>query len=304
MRLRLYHCLTLVTCLWLSSQTCYSAAPVEIPISTMVVRYHDAGEADIHNAFQFEIIRLALEVTRAEFGNYSLQPYTAAPTAKRQAILLGEGTLMNVQWASPGTPIAQGDVIPVPIDIMQGLMGFRVCMLDRRHLADFAKVQTLADLRQFTVGQGQDWTDTLIYTHNKIPVLEAPGLANLFPILASGRFDCLALGIHEIGLKYRNEQAKYPHLAIEPTLLIYYEFPTYLYVSKRDPRLAERMTLGLHKLQSSDEFDQLFSRYFAQEMIPLRLHERTIICLKSPYLPQESQCNAPIALPKISAAAR
>jgi ABC-type amino acid transport substrate-binding protein len=298
MMFRLHYLFAL--CLWLYSHTSQSVepSPVATAPSTMIIRYHNAGEADIHNGFQFELIRQALEVTRAEFGDYLIHPYNAAPTAKRQAILLGEGTLMNMQWASPGTPIAQGDVIQVPVDIMQGLMGFRVCLLNRHQLANFAEVKNLADLRKFTIGQGQDWTDKLVYLHNKIPLVEAPGLENLFPFLASGRVDCLALGIHEIGFKYRHKQTKYPELSIEPNVLLYYDFPTYLYISKHDPQLAERMTQGLQKLEASGAYGKLFAQYFAQDIAPLRLHERTIICLKSPYLSQESQCNTPVTLPK------
>ena len=297
MTLRLYYLLAL--CLWLFSHASVGAesSAAAIAPSVMVVRYHDAGDADKHNGFQFELIRQALEISRPEFGDYIIRPYSTAPTAKRQAILLGEGKLMNIQWASPGTPIAQGDVIQVPGDIMQGAMGFRVCLLNRHQLANFAAVKNLADLRNFTIGQGQDWTDKLIYIHNNIPLVEAPGLGNLFPFLASGRVDCLALGIHEIGFKYRQEKTKYPQLSIEPSLLLYYEFPTYLYVSKRDPLLAERITLGLRKLQASGAYEKLFAQYFARDIVPLHLHERTIICLKSPYLPQASQCNSPVTLP-------
>lgn len=297
MMLRLHY--FLVPCLWLYAHIAQSA---ELPSaasasSAMIVRYHDAGNTDKHNAFQFELIHQALEISRPEFGDYLIRPYSTAPTAKRQAILLGEGTLLNMQWASPGTPIAQGDVIQVPMDIMQGMMGFRVCVLNQHQLANFAAIKNLADLRKFTIGQGQDWTDKLIYAHNNIPLVEAPGLENLFPFLASGRVDCLALGIHEIGFKYRHEHAKYPQLSIEPNLLLYYDFPTYLYVSKREPLLAERMTLGLRKLQASGAYGKLFAQYFTQDIAPLHLHKRTIICLKSPYIPQESQCNSPIAPP-------
>lgn len=261
----------------------------------MIVRYQNSGQYDAHNAFQFELIHMALDITRAEFGDHQIKPYTSANTAKRQAILLAEGKLMNMHWASPGTPIAQQtEVIQVPFNILQGLLGYRICLINQESRAQFATIDNLNDLRQIRIGQGQDWTDTRIYHHNQIPVMEAPGLENLFPILASDRFDCLALGLNEVQFKYRQEKQRFKRLMIEPHLLLYYDFPTYLYVSRSEPRLAERMTRGLQLLETSGAFSRLFNHYFAADLAQLNLDKRKIICLKSPYLAQTSQCETPI----------
>lgn len=265
-----------------------------------VVRYHLTPDFEHHNQYQFDLVARALEVTRAEFGDYRIEPYGEAPTAKRQAILLSEGRLMNMQWASPGTPIAEANVITVPIDILQGMLGFRVCLINRARQAEFAAISKLSELRRIKVGQGLDWTDTLIYQHNKIPVLGANKLSYLFPMLASNRFDCLALGINEAAIKYAEEQNAFPQLAIERNLLIYYAFPTYIYVSKQTPQLAARLELGLVRLQQSGEFERRLSDYFGRHLAPLQLAQRKIICLQSPYLPQENQCRAPITLPALA----
>lgn len=265
----------------------------------MIVRYHNSGQYDKHNAFQFELIHMALDITRAEFGDYQVKPYTSANTAKRQAILLAEGKLMNMHWASPGTPIAQqAEVIQIPLNILQGLLGYRICLINQESLAQFAAINNLTDLHHIRIGQGQDWTDTRVYHHNQVPVVEAPGLENLFPILASDRFDCLALGLNEVQFKYRLEKKRFKRLTIEPHLLLYYDFPTYLYVSRAEPLLAERMTRGLQQLEASGEFYRLFNQYFAADLAQLNLDKRKIICLKSPYLAQASQCETQVKLPR------
>lgn len=268
--------------------------------SPMVVSYHRDDANDTQNRYQFDLIEMALEITRAEFGDYVLRPYSGAPTAKRQSILLSQGKLMNIQWASPGTPIAQADVTVIPVNILHGLLGLRLCLVNREQLPRFANIHSLDDLRQIRIGQGQDWTDTLIYKLNGVPLLEAVGLPQLFPILATRRFDCLALGANELLVKYAEQQETYPEMVIEPGLLLYYDFPTYLYVSRRHPQLAERITLGLQKLQASGADEQLFWRYFARKLAPLNLDKRRIICLKSPYLPAEEQCREPIILPALT----
>jgi len=283
--------------LWACGQYGQCADPTSSP---MVVRYHNSSGVDTHNAYQFELIRLALEHTKTDYGDYLIQPYSAAPTAKRQAILLSEGNLMNIQWASPGTPISGAEVIPIPVNILRGLLGLRICLINREQLPRFAKIQSLDDLRQIKIGQGQDWTDTLIYQLNQIPLFESTGLLQLFPILTTRRIDCLPLGANEIGVKYAEQHRQHPDMVIEPNLLLYYDFPTYLYVSKRHPRLAERIAAGLQIMRSSGEYDQLFWRHFAAQLRPLNLGQRRVICLKSPYLPEANQCKEPLQLPDFS----
>lgn len=290
-----FYCL-LALALWSLKQPAHCADPSS---SQMVVRYHNSSGVDTHNAYQFELIRLTLEHTKTEYGDYLIQPYSAAPTAKRQAILLNEGRLMNIQWASPGTPIAKADVIAIPINILRGLLGLRICLINREQLPRFANIQSLDDLRQIKIGQGQDWTDTLIYQHNQIPLFESTGLLPLFPILATQRIDCLPLGANEISMKYEELRQRHPNMVIEPSLLLYYHFPTYLYVSKRHPRLAERIAAGLQIMQTSGEYDRLFWRYFAHHLSQLNLSQRRVICLHSPYLEDENQCKNPVRLPDL-----
>lgn len=274
--------------------------PANVASAPMIVSYHRSNANDTQNRYQFELIEQALEVTRAEFGDYLLRPYAGAPTAKRQAILISEGQLMNIQWASPGTPIAEAEVIAIPVNILRGLLGIRLCLINREQLPRFAEIQSLEDLRKIKIGQGQDWTDTLIYELNGIPLLESSGLQQLFPILASHRFDCLALGANEIQVKYIEQQAQYPNMVIEPELLLYYHFPTYFYVSERHPLLAARIEKGLQQLQESGAFDQLFWRYFADNLAPLNLSNRRTICLKSPYQPELNPCDSPVILPDLT----
>lgn len=200
---------------------------------------------------------------------------------------------MNIQWASPGTPIAQAEVITIPVNILRGLLGFRLCLVNREQLPLFAGIQTVEDLRKIKIGQGQDWTDTLIYKINRVPLFESSGLEQLFPSLASQRFECIALGANEILVKYTERKATYPRMVIEPELLLYYHFPTYLFVSKHHPLLAARIEKGLKLLQSSGEFDRLFRAHFASNLAPLNLHKRRIICLKSPYQPELDSCRDP-----------
>lgn len=265
----------------------------------MQVRYHKTESLADLNAFHFALIQSALEITRPEFGDYVINPYGLAPTAKRQAMLLTEGKLLNLQWASPGTPISQAEVIQIPFDFLQGILGYRICLINSKSRVNLADVGNLEGLRKIRVGQGYDWTDVEVYRHNRIPIEVYPGLVNLIPALGLNRIDCLALGANEVQFKFEDLKGDYPFLKIDPSLILYYHFPIYFYVSKKHPELAERMILGLNKLQESGAYDVLFNKFFAQYLEPLHLHNRKIICLTNPYLRVPNQCSTPVQPPAL-----
>ena len=273
--------------------------------SIMVVRYIDRGQLDSRNAYKFELIRAALEATRPEYGEYKIEPYIVEPTPKRQVLLIGEGQVLNLLWASPGSVNSQADVITIPIDILRGLLGYRVCLTNKASNVNFDSVRELSDLKKLKIGQGAGWSDIAVYLHNNIEPVEAPTFEGLIGMLAMNRFDCLPLGIDEITQVYRDNREKYPPLRIEQDFLLHYNFPLYLYVSKRYPEIAKRIELGLHKLEKNGKFDELFFKYLAHDIAELHVTKRTIICLTSPFISSTTKCQLtlPVESSKIDEAA-
>jgi ABC-type amino acid transport substrate-binding protein len=260
----------------------------------MVIKYHFTERGDFHHEYNVELIRRLLEVTRPEFGAFQIQTYGQAPIARRQALLLNEGELMNVQWASPGLDIASAEVIEIPVDILRGLQGYRVCMINAQAGVDFSQVKDIESLKTRRIGQGLGWTELAIYYANGIRPIEPPNLTGLYPMLGFKRIDCIPLGINEINSIIEREHKEFPFLTIEPSLLIFYELPIYLYVSKKHPDIARRLALGFKKLNASGEFDRLFQKYHLKNIQSLNLQKRRVICLKSPLSKNQNQCANPV----------
>lgn len=295
-RLIIRYALSPVLLLLLASTASHSSAQAQPEAAApMVVRYYDRGAKDARHAYKFELIGKILEVTRTEYGDYSLARFSEEPSAKRQALLISEGKILNLLWASPGTVIARADVITIPVDILQGLLGYRVCLINP---ANFPDSEKLVSLKQLQIAQGLNWADIEIYKHNGIHPKPAPTFEALFEMLAAKRFECLPLGADEVMYTWRDQKTKFPFLAVEPNLLIYYEYPIYLHVSKQFPALARRVQLGLKKLQRSGEFDRLFKQHHATDIDLLGLNQRKVFCLKSPYLPEKGQCEKRLDYPK------
>lgn len=261
----------------------------------MVVRYYDRGLKDARHAYKFELIKQILDATRKEFGDYTIVPFGEEPSAKRQALLISEGQILNLLWASPGTVIARADVHTIPVDILRGLLGYRVCLMNPENFP--ADPRQLTSLHQLSIGQGLNWQDIEIYKHNEIPLKQAPTFEALFDMLAAKRFQCLPLGADEVMYTFRDKKAQYPFLAVDSELLIYYNYPIYLHVSKKFPLLAERVELGLKKLQDSGEFMRLFNKHHATDLAQLNLRQRKIFCLPSPYLPDKHICEKALNYP-------
>ena len=263
----------------------------------MRVSYFDRGPLDAErNAYKFELIHAALEASRAEFGAYDIKVYPLEPTPKRFAQLMRDGSQLNLLWASPGTFISKSAVITVPFDIMQGLLSYRVCLINKNHPLALEKLTDAASLTQLNLGQG-DWSDVDVYHYNDLKPRIAPSFEALFTMLNAHRFDCVPLGANEAVQVLDKKKLEYPDLALEPNLLLYYEYPSYFYVSAKHPKLAQRLTLGLNKLQKSGAFNTLFLKYHAEDLKRLKLGERKIICLKSPFIATPNQCLKPPRLP-------
>lgn len=251
----------------------------------MEVRYFDRGKKDARHAYKYKLIHELLEATRAEYGDYKVVPFDAESSAKRQALLISEGRVLNLTWASPGTVIANADVIAIPVDILKGLLGYRICLINPANFPP--AIRNLSDM---VIGQGLNWSDVDIYRFNDIPVREAPSFEALFDMLAVKRYQCLSLGADEVVFTWREKKADYPFLTLEPQLLIYYDHPIYLQVSKKSPELARRLELGLAKLIHNGRFDALFDQYHAADLKFLALHQRRYFCMVTPYLPLSGQC--------------
>jgi hypothetical protein len=271
------------------------------PALPVIVRYPDPPALHSIQIYKFELIHRALEITRKEFGDYKEIPYTGAGGGQqRWAKLINKADLLNVVWSSPGTPVAKAEVISIPIDILRGQLGYRVCLINSNSpfkLDDAFNTGSLASLK---LAQEESWSDVEIYRNNNIEPMLGPNFLSLFDMLGFKRFDCLPLGVDEVDLIYNEKKARYPFLSIDTRLLIYYDFPLYLYVSKTQPLLAERLQIGLTKMQKNGEFDQLFKQYHPQDISSLNLRSRRVICLKSPFLDQSTQCTQSLKYPEIN----
>jgi hypothetical protein len=237
------------------------------------------------NAYDFDLLREALERTRPDYGSYEMQPVTDKLSLARLLQLTIEGRWVNVLPTGVGEPVGEREMIPIPFPIDKGLLGYRVALIDRRNQERLSHVHSIEDLRQLRIGQGSGWSDVRVYEHQRIPLETTPDYDSLVLMLLHGRFDLFPRGLYEIAPEFAGYREGYPDLAVEQHLLLHYPFCEAFYVSRSAPRLAARLTAGFERMVADGSFDALFAKHFSKLLADLHLRQRVVIELENPFLP-------------------
>jgi ABC-type amino acid transport substrate-binding protein len=237
------------------------------------------------DSYELVLLRGALERTRPEYGDYEMQPFTQPVSLARSIQLAIEGRSVNVLSAGVGQADPEREMIPVPFPLDEGLLGYRVALINRHSQDRLSRVHSIEDLRRLRVGQGIGWSDVPIYEHEGIQVETTTDYHLLTPMLLHGRFDLYPRGLSEIVPEMAIWAERYPDLAVEQHLLLHYPFCEAFYVSRSAPRLAARLKAGLERMRADGSFDALFDRKFGKVLAGLRLGQRVVIELGNPFLP-------------------
>lgn len=239
--------------------------------------------------YHWSILRLALDATGKKWGPYRLT-YAPPMNEKRQLQELGHTNgRLNVVIRETNRDYEKR-YLPVRIPIDRGLLGYRVLLINRSQQADFAKVQSLADLRPFRIIQGADWGDVAILRQAGLTVVTDPDYDGLFRMLARGHGDAFCRGVTEVEGEMQEQGARYPRMGIEKTLLLYYPLPTYFWFPRtpQGEKLAQRAEEGMRLLMANGEFQRLFLQYHGELIDRLALRQRKLIRIDNPDVPEST----------------
>ncbi|OPZ60764.1 MAG: hypothetical protein BWY87_00273 [Deltaproteobacteria bacterium ADurb.Bin510] len=259
---------------------CLLAGPLQ---AATVVRYF---QTDARYAYRTELLRLALDKTRATDGPYALRPcHGGGQLATARGLVLVEKGAADV-FSLATTAELERRFIPVRIDIMRGILGYRIFLIHRDSVAAFKAVKSLDQLRQqFVAGFGAAWPDLAILQAGGLSVEPVDVYESLFPMLAFKRFDYFPRGINEIWDEQLTWGRRYPQLRVEESLALYYPMTVYFFVSKHNPALAKRLERGLQLVLADGSFRALFLKSHGQAIRQSRLERRRLFRLKNPTLP-------------------
>jgi hypothetical protein len=281
------------------AQTPQSMAPQAI----MEYRYWDLGASPKRDIFQYTLLKLILDKTVSEFGPYRLIKNEENFTPSRAAREIGRGEIINIE-ATPHRlttgkmqEVAKNQFIMVGPPLIKGLLGYRRLIVREEDLVKFSNINSQQALRNLIAGQGRDWADIDIYRHNGYQVSAHATLNNLFAMLMAKRFDYIPLGVIEADNLLKQYSKESDHLAIVPSLLIYYPFPVHFNVSINRPELAARIEKGVMLTQADGSLNELFERFFGAEVELLKKQGSKVFYLNNPEITDPEELKATNQLP-------
>jgi hypothetical protein len=254
----------------------------------LVVRYLPPENPDQKAHYYYvDLLKLALEKTRAEDGGFELQPIKYYMVQSRAIQELNRGRKIDVYWTMTSKK-REEKIRPIRIPLLKGLLGFRVFIIRKEDQEKFSQVTSLNDLKKFIAGQGHDWPDTTVLRANGLKVVGITDYQSIFPMLEKKRFDYFPRGVNEPWAEIIEHSEK--GFAVETHLLFQYPAPIYFFVNHRNAKLAERIERGLQIAIDDGSFEQLFSGYPGREEVfqRARLNERLVFKFSNPLLSDET----------------
>ena len=253
------------------------------------VRYlHPPPESVLDHRYDFEwqVLRSALERTRAGYGPYVIAE-SEFMTERRQVHELANGSGKLTLLFLGTTADMERDLLPVRIPVDLGLQGYCVFLIRRREQARFAGVRTLDDLRGFSFGLGLGWIDVDVLRANGLNVVTGSSYEGLFSMLQQRRFDVFLRSSVEVLDEFDQHRAAFPDLAIEEQLLLHYPMPMYFWFARSPAgeRLAARVEAGMRSMLEDGSYRRIFAQYQDAKITRLRLGQRRVLGIANPLLP-------------------
>lgn len=241
------------------------------------IRYFPSGSI---YEYRWKLLELAL----AHTGDTArLEPYAEDVMQNRGIFLLQSGAIDVIALGTNDD--REGKLLPVRIDILRGIVGFRLLVIRATDQARIAKMDDASLRQKLTFGLNSQWADLAILRANGFSVTTSSSYENLFGMLVAGRFDAFPRGLNEARHELEERRQSYPQLAIETTKALFFPYPVYFWVSKDNPALADRIERGLKASMADGSFHKLFKSYHATEIAAVKQEKRHVIRLDNPILP-------------------
>lgn len=244
--------------------------------------------------YDWLILRTALEKSAPAFGPFEMRQLDQAMSPPRvaQELKLAQGRINVLAHAT--SPAVEQQFLPIRIPIDKGLLGLRVFLVRAADLPRFAAVRSVQDLRAMRAGLGKDWADVNILRAAGIPVVEGT-FERLYSMLMAGRFDFYSRGVDEAPRELSEAQGRYPGMALEPSLMLQYPLPRYIFV-RRDAegeQLARRIKAGLESMVQDGTLNALFRKHKGPVIERCGLDKRRVLTLHHPGISPDTPLNRP-----------
>ena len=273
---------------WVMAACLLAAGACVAQIATVVYPRPESA-TDSQYLYDYELLRQALEATIPTHGLFELRPSAKPMNQARAGDEIAAGGEVNVFARSTAIEHEQR-FWPVRIPLDKGLVSFRVFLIRGDMQPKFAAVESLEQLRAFSVGSFFSWADTQILRAAGFKVVTGDSYEGLFRSLAAGRFDFFSRSADEAYREFDERRLLLPALKVENSVLLHFPTTRYFFVQRGDAgrKLAERIEAGLETMIQTGAFEAHFVRFKGALIVRAQLHKRKVFRIDNPYMSPET----------------
>lgn len=264
----------------------------EVGASAVFVLDREESPADKRNEYTNLLLREVLQKSQARFGAYTLQFADYYMERERLFTEMKTGLRVNVT-AQATQPAWESDLIPIRIPVDKGVSAYRLFLINKQDQASFDRVSTLDELKHLRIGVQNSWASYAVYRELGFNIVAGNNYEGLFAMLMAGRSDYFPRAVGEIFDEYGLRKDKYPAMAVERSLIIYFPFPKYFFVSPAHPELARRIQYGLKQMLKDGSFDRFVMHHHRAIVEKSRFCSRRLIRFSNPLLSRQTPLGKP-----------
>lgn len=240
---------------------------------------------DPKDRYFVDLLTLALDSTVAEYGEFELQPVSVEMAQERTSLMVDIGNMINLTWRMT-TPELENKLEPIYVPLLKGIMGHRIFIIRKGEQSSFPSDLSLEQLKKIPVGQGYNWADGKILTHHGFELVEGYDIY-LLKMLAKKRFDYFPRALHEPWTEIEANG----EFVVEKNLMLKYPSPIYYFVSKKSPRLANRLKKGMNNILVTGAFEEFFKNHpiTSEVLKKVNLEQRTTFEFTNPLMTPETK---------------
>ena len=241
------------------------------------------SENDTAHLYFTNLIQLALNKSAKKYGASQLVLSSTTLNQGRWMRMLEQNVYLDVAWGG-ASHTREDSLIAIPIDLLGGILGVRAMIIRREDRVKFNNIKTLDMLKGLTACQAEHWPDTDILENAGLNVLKTIIFETNFRMLEKGRCDYFPRGFHEGLAEIEQRKDLYTNLVLYESILLYYPFTVYAFVSKKHPEVATRLQKGLEIMMTDGSLTRhMASHPLTTQVFPLQQwRNKVVIRLNNP----------------------
>jgi len=231
-----------------------------------------------HTAYFIRLLEESLKLIHQPYRIH----YVKDVPARRMWAMLGRDEINLFYGLQTKDKDTSAGIVPVRHGLTNGLIGQRVFLIRRSDTASFARVKSVADLKEtrLVAGFGEGWGDAKIWGKAGLPVYEHAAPWNtIYAMVAAGNrhIDYLPRGVIEVMPEVRS----HPELTVEQHLLVEYRGDFGFYLSASAARYRPIIERALKEAEASGLKARLIDETFGADIRALGLDRRVRLRLPS-----------------------